>query len=286
MKPRVALETTLLLHGVPREQAVSLNRELGDIVRARGAVPALVGVVGGVPTVGLIDAQLAAMLAAPRIPKINTASIGLAMHRRWHAATTVSATMELAAGAGIRVFATGGLGGVHRDLATRLDISADLAAFTRFPVAVVASGCKSLLDVIGTREMLETLGIPVVGFQTDRFPAFYLRDGGVPVDERFDDAADLAAFARTELARTGRGIVVCNPVPAAHELKAADWALWMAKAADRAKGQGAAGRDVTPAVLSALHEISGGKTLAANIALVKSNSDLAAQLAVEMAKPA
>ncbi len=286
MNPRVALETTLLIHGVPREQAVPLNRELGEIVRARGAVPALVGVVAGVPTVGVSDEGLAAMLAAPRVPKINTATLGLAAHRKWHAATTVSATMELAAAAGVRVFATGGLGGVHRDLAKRLDISADLGAFTRFPIAVVTSGCKSLLDVIATRELLESLGIPVVGFQTDRFPAFYLRDSGVGVDERFDDLADLGRFVRSELARTSRGIVVCNPIPVAHELDASDWSIWMANAADRARDKGAAGREVTPAVLGALHEISGGKTLAANLALVKSNTDVAAQLAVEIARPA
>lgn len=286
MNPRVALETTLLIHGVPREQAVPLNRELGEIVRARGALPALVGVVAGVPTVGVSDEGLAAMLAAPRVPKINTATLGLAAHRKWHAATTVSATMELAAAAGVRVFATGGLGGVHRDLTKRLDISADLGAFTRFPIAVVTSGCKSLLDVIATRELLESLGIPVVGFQTDRFPAFYLRDSGVGVDERFDDLADLGRFVRTELARTSRGIVVCNPIPAAHELDASDWSIWMANAADRARDKGAAGREATPAVLGALHEISGGKTLAANLALVKSNADVAAQLAVEIARPA
>lgn len=286
MNPRVALETTLLIHGVPREQAVPLNRELGGIVRARGALPALVGVVAGVPTVGVSEEGLAAMLAAPRVPKVNTATLGLAAHRKWHAATTVSATMELAAAAGVRVFATGGLGGVHRDLAKRLDISADLAAFTRFPIAVVTSGCKSLLDVIATRELLESLGIPVVGFQTDRFPAFYLRDSGVGVDERFDDLADLGRFVRGELARTSRGIVVCNPIPAAHELDASDWSIWMANAADRARDKGAAGREVTPAVLAALHEISGGKTLAANLALVKSNTDVAAQLAVEIARTA
>lgn len=286
MNPRVALETTLLIHGVPREQAVPLNRELGGIVRARGALPALVGVVAGVPTVGVSEEGLAAMLAAPRVPKVNTATLGLAAHRKWHAATTVSATMELAAAAGVRVFATGGLGGVHRDLAKRLDISADLAAFTRFPIAVVTSGCKSLLDVIATRELLESLGIPVVGFQTDRFPAFYLRDSGVGVDERFDDLADLGRFVRGELARTSRGIVVCNPIPAAHELDASDWSIWMANAADRAHDKGAAGREVTPAVLAALHEISGGKTLAANLALVKSNTDVAAQLAVEIARTA
>ncbi len=286
MPPRVALETTLLVHGVPREQALPLHAELSALIRARGAEPAVVGVVGGRSVVGMSDADVAAMLAAPRVPKINTATVGIARHRAWHAATTVSATMELAAGAGVRLFATGGLGGVHRDLATRLDISADLAAFTRFPVAVVTSGCKSLLDVVGTREMLETLGIPVIGFGTDRFPAFYLRDGGVSVDERFDDVADLGRFIMAELARTSRGVVVCNPIPADHELDASDWSIWMANAADKARDKGAVGREATPAVLGALHEISGGKTLAANLALVKSNAELAARLAVAVAQAA
>ena len=169
----VALETTLLVHGVPREAAGPLNIELGEIVSAHGSTPALVGVVAGVPTVGMTSDELDAMLRSERVEKVNTANLGLAMHRGVHAATTVSATCELAARAGLRVFATGGIGGVHRGYGTRLDVSADLAALTRFPVAVVASGVKGLLDVVATREALETLGVPVVGFRTDAFCAFY-----------------------------------------------------------------------------------------------------------------
>lgn len=276
----VALESTLLLHGVPREQGAPLARELAQIVRAHGAAPRIAGVHAGRPILGLSEAQLDDLLAAPRVEKINTASLGVAIHRRAHGATTVSTTMQLAAENGVRLFATGGLGGVHANYHQRLDISADLAAFTRFPVAVVTSGCKSILDVINTREVLETLGVPVVGFRTDRFPAFYLREGGIGVDARFDDPADLAAYLRAELARTSRGIVVANPIPAEHELAQADWDRWLAAA--RAETPSAAGRDVTPAVLAALHQLSGGRTLAANLALVKANADLAAQLAVAM----
>lgn len=279
----VALETTLLLHGVPRGTGAGLARELAEIVRRHGATPAAVGVFDGRPVVGLSDAQLATMLAAAKVEKVNTASLGLAMHRGQHGATTVSTTMELAAGAGVKVFATGGLGGVHRGLAERLDISTDLFAFTRFPVAVVCSGSKSILDVPSTRELLETLGIPVVGFGTDRFPAFYLRDGGTGVDARFDDVAELGRFVVRELHRTGRGIVIANPIPPEHELTPLDWAAWLARAEAKARADGAAGRDITPAVLGALHEVSGGATLRANIALVKSNVDLAARLARSMA---
>lgn len=310
MRPaRVALETTLLLHGVPRPQAAELARELAEIVRARGATPAFVGVVNGRPVVGLGDSDLETLLAAPEVPKLNTASLGVAMHRKQHGATTVSTTMELAAGAGVRVFATGGLGGVHplraltpthgtppgaqpaplpagaaqaspawsSDL--HLDISADLAAFTRFPVAVVTSGCKSLLDVISTREALETLGVPVVGFRTDRFPAFYLRDGGIGVDARFDEVDELAAYVASELPRTGRGIVVANPIPAGDELPRAQWENWLAQAVAHAASHQARGRDVTPTILQALHLLSGGATLRANLALIRANAALAADVA-------
>jgi len=190
--------------------------------------------------------------------------------------------MELAAAAGVRLFATGGLGGLHKGLATHPDISADLAAFTRFPVAVVTSGVKSLLDVEGTRELLETLGIPVVGFRTDRFPAFYLRDSDAKVDARFDDLAPLAAFLDAELTRTGRGIVVCNPIPHADELPKDQWHAWLAQAEAQTPAQG---RDTTPQLLGKLHELSAGATLRANLALVRSNAALAADLARTMAKP-
>ena len=279
--PAVALETTLLLHGVPKPQALPLAAELAAIVREAGAHPALIGVVAGTPTVGMTEAELSLLLEAPRVPKVNTSSLGVALHRKQHAATTVSTTMELAAAAGVRVFATGGLGGVHKGFGSSLDISADLAAFTRFPVAVVCSGVKSLLDVQATREALETLGIPVVGYQTDRFPAFYLRSSKAAVDARFDDAADLARFAATEMARTGRGVVVCNPIPDAEEIAPADWDRWYEEAS--ALAAGAAGRDVTPAILGHLHQVSKGATLRANLALIHSNTRLAARLSVAMA---
>lgn len=273
----VALETTLLCHGVPKEAARPLAEELEAIVRRAGGVPALVGVVAGVPTVGLTGEELSLLLDSGSVEKVNSANIGLAIHGRRHAATTVSATMELAAAAGVQVFATGGLGGVHRGYGQHFDVSSDLAALTRFPVAVVTSGVKSLLDVIATREALETLGVPVVGFRTDRFPAFYLRDGGTGVDAKFDHVDRLASFVRFELARTGRGVVVANPIPASEQIASLEWDGWLAEATARA-GE-AHGRDVTPRVLALLHEISGGRTLRANLALVKNNAALAGEVA-------
>lgn len=278
----IALETTLLVHGVPKGEGASLSRELEQIARDNGALPALVGVYRGVPTVGLTDDELSEMLAAERVEKANTANLGVFLHRKSHAATTVATTMELAAGAGVPIFATGGLGGVHRGYGERLDISADLAAFTRFPVGVVTSGVKSLLDVTSTRELLETLGVPVVGFQTDRFPAFYMRDGGVGVDARFDDAFDLARFVHDELARTGRGVVIANPIPKDDEIGEDDWKRWLAHAVASAKQAGSQGRDVTPSVLGELHRISEGQTLRANISLIRSNVALAAKVRAAM----
>lgn len=277
----VALETTLLLHGVPAGQGKPLARDLASIIESEGATAALCGVVAGVPTVGMSEAELDTLLANPKVPKANSPNLGVILHNRSHGATTVSTTMELAAAAGVRVFATGGLGGVHRHLEQRLDISADLFAFTRFPVAVVTSGCKSLLDVENTREMLETLGIPVIGFRTNRFPAFYLRESEAGIDARFDSPDELANFVASELRRTGRGIVVANPIPEEYELSRADWDRWLASA--QAESASATGRDVTPALLSKLHTLSGGLTLKANVELVRSNARLAGQIAARMA---
>jgi pseudouridine-5'-phosphate glycosidase len=283
----VALETTLLLHGVPKGAGKTLSNDLAKIVADNGGTPTTVGVVLGMPIVGLTDAELDILLAADKVAKANTSNLGLFLHARQHAATTVATTMELAAAAGVRVFATGGLGGVHRGYAEQLDISADLAAFTRFPVAVVTSGVKGLLDVVATREVLETLGIPVVGFETDYFPAFYRRSLGARgprVDANFDDAGDLARFARSEMERTGRGIVVCNPIPLESEVPEADFDRWLAAAQAEADAANVSARDVTPFMLGALHRLSGGVTLAANIALVKSNAALAGQLAARMSE--
>ncbi len=274
----VALETTLLVHGVPKAVSSQLASELGAVIEAEGSTPALVGVIDGTPTVGMSMEQLQAMLDAPSVPKANTANLGIYMNQGSHAATTVSTTMELAAFAGLRVFATGGLGGVHHGYGTQLDISADLMAFTRFPIAVVTSGVKSILDVVSTREALESLGVTVVGYQTDSFPAFYLRESEARVDVRFDDPDALAGFVRVELARSGRGIVIANPIPAEHELEVGQWNKWLKRAKKLAETDGVSGREVTPAILGYLHEVSEGKTLQANIELVKSNAQVAAMV--------
>lgn len=280
--PAVALETTLLLHGVPRAESMPLAAELCRLVAAQGSHAAVVGVVAGKPTVGLTNDELAELLGAAKVEKCNTANLGVVLHRGTHAATTVSTTMELAAAAGVRVFATGGLGGVHRGYGTTLDISADLAAFTRFPVAVVTSGVKSLLDVEATREAFETLGIPVVGYRTERFPAFYLRESESDVDATFDDAGDLARFVMGEMERTGRGVVVCNPIPKQDEIDRRSWDRWLALAtAPEPDGRGHAGRDLTPSTLGRLHELSSGATLRANLALVRSNASLAGLIAAK-----
>lgn len=287
MPPLVALETTLLLHGVPRDSAALLARDLAATVRAHGAEPAFVGIIRGRPIVGLSTADLDLLLSSPeKIPKANTSNLGLFLHRRQHAATTVSTTMELAAGAGVQFFATGGLGGIHLNYAAHFDISADLAALTRFPVAVVCSGCKSILDVAATREALETLGIPVVGFQTDRFPEFYLRGRDIPLDARFDDPAELAAFIHAELARSRRAIVIANPIPEADAIAPATFDAWLTEAQHRTTAQGpaATGRDATPALLAALHQVSAGATFRANISLINANAALAARLAALLAE--
>lgn len=290
--PKVALETTLLVHGVPPDQGLPLSGRLSEICRQYGAEPALVGVVGGRPVVGMSQPELQTLLGVASggshlIPKLNTGNLGAALFRGKHGATTVSATMELAARAGLSVFATGGLGGVHHGLTERPDISADLGAFARFPIAVVTSGVKSILDVAATRELLESLGICVAGFQTDDFPAFYMRslgrDAGVgKVDVRFDDLEEMARFVRFELARTGRGVVVANPIPKSAEISRADWDRWLLEAQAEATALGVTGRGVTPVILGALHRISGGATLRANLALVENNVAVAAQLAVAM----
>ncbi|MFO0831245.1 MAG: pseudouridine-5'-phosphate glycosidase [Phycisphaerales bacterium] len=283
----VALETTLLLHGVPAANAPLLARDLFDDVRSGGAQPALVGVVSGQPIVGLSEEELRILLDAshgkPGVPKANTSNLGVLIARGQHGATTVSTTMELAAAAGLRVFATGGLGGVHKGYGQQFDVSSDLSAFVRHPIAVVASGVKGLLDVVATREALETLGVPVVGYQTDRFPAFYVRESAAGVDARFDDVEPLAEFIELELSRSGRGIVVCNPVPKASELPQSQFEAWMTAAEHEAQYKGISGRDLTPFLLGRLHDLSKGATLRANIDLVRSNARLAGRLARAMA---
>jgi len=279
-EPRsLALETTLLVHGVPRASALPLARELGALAREAGASAAIVGVVRGRPVVGMNDDELEEMLAQPSMPKANSANLGALMHRGEWGATSVSATMELAAAAGLMVFATGGLGGVHRGYGERWDASADLAALARFPVAVVASGVKSLLDVVSTREALETLGVPVIGFGCDEFPAFVVRQSGAGVDARFDDVTDLARYLRSEVSRTGRGALVANPIPKEAAIEPSQFERWLQEAEASVRDRRAPGRAVTPLLLEALERVSGGATVRANLALIRENVRLGARLA-------
>jgi len=289
MKSLVALESTLLLHGVPRAGALELAKRLFSIIEGQGAAPRLITIQAGVPHVQTTALELEGLLQFPpsEIPKVNSANLGAALHLGWNAATTVSSTMELAALEGIQYFATGGLGGVHplklHAGSLALDVSSDLSAFTRFPVAVVASGVKSILDVAATREMLEALGVTVVGFQTNKFPAFYFRSdpGGkeLAVDVRFDDVVKLSRFVKAEMSRTGRGLLITNPIAAEAELKVDLWNLWLAAAEALPEVGTSQGRNRTPRLLEALHRLSGGATLAANVRLIEDNVRLAAKLA-------
>jgi len=257
-----------------------LAARLGEAVRSAGAEPAIVGVVDGRGVVGLTDEELDRLLAADA-PKINTSNVGMVLDQAGACgATTVSATMELAAGAGVRAFATGGIGGVHHGL---FDVSADLMALTRFPVAVVCSGVKSILDVRATREALETLGVPVVGYRTDAFPAFYRRASGAHVDWRVDDAAALGTVIRRELERSKRGMIIANPIPEEAEVEADALDAWTREAEHEADAQGVDARARTPFILERLHALSGGATLEANVALVLANAELAGELAVACA---
>ena len=277
----VALETTLLAHGLPAGQGLPLARELDQIVTDAGARPATIGVLEGVPIVGMTPHELEAFLARPVIHKANTANLGPLVHQGATAATTVSATVHLAASAGIRVMATGGLGGVHTNLHQRLDISADLTALAQHPVAAVSSGVKAILDVASTRELLETMGVPVLGYNTDKFPAFYLTESESGVDATFDDPRDIALFARHHLAQHGSGVLVVQPVPAEHAIEPHVWHDWLSQA--QAETAAVQGRAATPAVLDSLHRISQGRTLRANLALVRANAALAAKIAAEIA---
>ncbi len=277
--PAVALETTLLVHGLPPDQALDVADRLDQAVTAGGSNPALVGVLSGTPVVGMTRNELKLLTDAPSVPKLNTSNLGHALFTRSHGATTVSTTMQLAEQAGVRVFATGGIGGVHRDYHITPDISADLFACTRHRLAVVTAGCKNILDIKATREMLETLGIPVVGYQTDVFPAFYQRQTELPVDAVFDDHNELASYLAYELARNQRAIVVANPIPVSDEIALDEWEGWLKEAQSLPSVKAATGRDATPALLAEVHRISRGRTVRANIALAVANAALAGKLA-------
>jgi pseudouridylate synthase len=281
-KPVVALESTIIAHGMPYPQNLAMAREVEAIVRHNGAIPATIAVINGELRAGLSAAELEHFAkTGPSIIKASTRDLPFIVARKITGATTVASTMRIAAMAGIHVFATGGIGGAHRGAHESFDVSADLVEFSHSNVAVVTAGAKAILDLALTLEVLETHGVPVVGYGTDEFPAFYSRSSGHKVPMRCDTPNDIAAMMQAKWAmKLNGGIVVANPIPLAAEIPAAEIAPTIEKAIAEAKELGVHGKNVTPFLLARLAEITGGRSLTANIALVKNNAKLAAEIAV------
>ena len=279
--PVVALETTLVTHGLPHPDGVTTALSLEQIVRDAGAIPATIGIIGGAIRIGLTRTELGQLAATPDVAKINLSNLAAAISSGQPGSTTVAATMFAAHASGIRIFATGGIGGVHRDASESGDVSADLTALSRIPVAVVSAGAKAILDLPRTVEMLETLGVPVFGFGTDEFPAFYRRSTGLPVDRRYDAIAELAAAVRLHLSLgLGTGVLIANPIPAADERASELYERALHPALSEAEARGIRGRAVTPFLLDRMRAVTGGESVRVNVALLRYNAQVAAALAV------
>ena len=254
---------------------------LEQIIREAGATPASIGIIGGGIRIGLTRAELEQLATTPGVPKINLSNFAAAVSSGQPGSTTVAATMAAAHASGIRVFATGGIGGVHRDATESGDVSADLTALSRIPVAVVSAGAKAVLDLPRTVEMLETLGVPVFGYGTDEFPAFYRRSSGLSVDRRYDSVGELASAVRLHFSLGfGTGVLVANPIPIADEMPSELYDRALQGALSEAETRGLRGRAVTPYLLDRIHALTGGDSVRANVALLRHNAHVAAALAV------
>ena len=282
--PVVALESTLISHGLSNPDNLEVAHEAELTVRAEGAVPATVGVIGGVAKVGLDEDELELMATAGDVSKLTARDLAVAAVKGGNGATTVAATAHLASLAGIRLFATGGLGGVHREARESWDVSADLTALARTPVAVVCSGVKSILDVPATLEYLETLGVPVVGFRTRRFPGFYLTDSGRPLDWAVEDEEETARVLRAlpELGFERSGLVVANPLPEEEQLDPELHDRALRAGLEELTKRGVRGKDVTPFLLDRFATKTDGKSLRVNKEIILRNARLAARIAVAL----
>jgi pseudouridylate synthase len=286
-QPLVALESTIITHGMPFPQNVETARAVEAEIRAGGAVPATIAVLAGQLHVGLTDGKLDRLGQAQNVAKLSRADFAACLATGGTGATTVAATMIAAHLAGIETFATGGIGGVHRGAETSFDISADLAELAHTPVTVVAAGAKAILDIPKTLEVLETSGVPVIAYGQDDFPAFWSRSSGLPAPLRMDRPEDIAAAARMRAAMgLPGGQLVANPIPVADEIAAEELAPVIAAALAAAKAQGIAAKSVTPFLLDHIFHATGGRSLASNIALVLNNARLAARIATAFAASA
>ena len=282
--PIVALESTIISHGLPRPTNLEVAREVEAIVRAHGATPATIAVIDGDVHIGLNDAELVAIATRDDILKASSRDLAIAVAFGKSAATTVAATAHLAVMAGIKVFATGGLGGVHRGAQESFDESADLTALSALDITVVCAGVKSILDVGATLERLETLAIGVIGYKTKKFPGFYLTDSGFEIEYQADTADQIAAAikARTSMKTNSSALIVANPVKNQMDKKLHDSIL--ASGLANAEKEGITGKAVTPFLLEHFHTASDGDSLRVNIEIIKSNSALAADIAVALQK--
>jgi pseudouridine-5'-phosphate glycosidase len=284
--PLVALESTIITHGLPRPENVEAAREFEEAVSGRGAVPATIAMLDGVPHVGLEDEELERLAGSDAAVKLSVRDLPVAMAKGTTGGTTVAATALLASQAGIRVFATGGIGGVHRDAATTFDESADLGILGRCRITVISAGVKSILDIAATLERLETLSVPVLVFGTDRFPAFWLSDSGYTVDHPVNSAREIADVMRAtdELGLPG-GILVANPLPESAQLDPALHDRLLAEALAAAEAGSVRGKDVTPFLLEYIHEHTGRASVAVNLDIVRGNCRLGADIARAWAAP-
>lgn len=281
-QPVVALESTVITHGLPRPQNLELAQALEAIVRAEGATPATIAVIDGQLCVGLDAAQLEALANAPDVRKLSSRDLAAAVAQKASGGTTVAATLRIAASARIRVFATGGIGGVHRG--SHWDVSADLPELARQPLVLVCAGAKAILDLPATLEQFETLGVPVVGYGTDAYPAFYSVESGLPTSDRVEDAAGAAALARTHWQLGGGGVLLAAPPPAETAIPRDEVEAWIAQAQAEADAQGVRGQAVSPFLLARVAQLSDGRSLQANLALLKNNARIAAGVAKELAE--
>ncbi len=277
-QPVVALESTVLTHGLPHPENLHLAREMEDEVRRQGALPATIAVLEGAAYIGLDEAALERLVAAPQPRKISRRDLAAAIVQKATGGTTVAGTMHIAHRVGIHVFATGGIGGVHRE--SPFDISADLHALADTPMVVVCAGAKAILDLPATLETLETMSVPVIGYRTDEFPAFYSRESGLGVSARLESAEEIAAFARLHWEAGARSaVLVVNPIPMTESISRSEIEPVIAQASRQAVEEGVHSQALTPFLLQRVNELTAGRALRANLALLRNNARLAARIA-------
>lgn len=284
-KPVVALESTILAHGMPYPENIAMAKEVGAIIREYGAVPATIACLGGFIHVGLTDEQMLQLASEPNVMKVSRRDLPYVLAKNKLAATTVASTMIAAELAGIRIFVTGGIGGVHREWNQSLDISADLIELSKTNVAVVSAGAKAILDIPATLELLETLGVPVLSYKEEYFGAFYSNSSGIALEMICESPEDIAKILHTKWSMgLNGGVLLSNPIPKGDEIGAEFIEPIIREAVESAKSSGISGKALTPFLLSTIKKKTEGESLRANIALVKNNAKLGAQVALQLSK--